>query len=1075
MEPDRWKQLEELYHAALERPPEKRSRFLQTACAGDDALRQEVQSLLTQSVVRDFLDGPTAVTPGSRLGSYDILSAIGKGGMGEVWKARDTKLGREVAIKTLPEEFARDGDRLARFEREAKLLASLNHPNIAAIYSLEECDGTRFLVLELVDGDTIADRVKRGPIPAEEALALGLQIAEALEVAHGKGVIHRDLKPANIKLTPDGTVKVLDFGLAKAVAPEGVERDQQQPAVADALTKEGLIQGTPAYMSPEQVRGEPVDKRTDVWAFGCVLYEMLTGRLAFEATTVADTTVKILEREPDWDRLPATLHPRMRDVLRRCLDKERKNRWHDIADVRVDVQQVLADPDRTGAQPDAVVGAHSPLAAPQPAGWRRAMPFAATVIATALVAGIAVWSLRPPEPRPVSRFVYDLPEGHRFRNAGRPIVAFSADGSQFVYNTAEGLYLRSMGELEARLIPGTEEDRTSPFLSPDGQWVGYWAATGQLKKMAISGGTPITLCEATNPFGVNWEADGTILFGQREGIRRVPSNGGPAQLIVGAEVGEQMHGPQLLPGGEWVLFSVTTVNSGATRWDEAQIVVQSLVSGERKVLWWGGSDARYVPTGHLVYALDDHLFAVAFDVDALEVRGIPVSLVEEVYRAGNTASANYGVSDGGALVYVTGARRGRGQRSLVWVDREGREEILSAEPRGYGHPRISPDGTRVALDVRDDEDDILIWDFAREALTRFTFDPAIDGSPVWTPDGRQIVFSSQREGALNLFWRMADGPGTVERLMESSNGQRVGSFSPDGTRLAFSERFPDTGVDLVLMSLEGERATEVLLRTELIERNPEISPGGNWLAYQSNASGQSEIYVRPFPNVTEGQQQVSTAGGRHPLWARNGEELFYLEPGTRPRLMAVPVQTGSTFDRGSPQPLFAWEYRFDGPSRRYDVSPDGQRFLVIKAGADEAAGDVQAPQIHVVLNWFEELKARVPVPAWPARLRGTAGWRGASGGVTTYCGIYSGDISGMLKVIISATGQVSGNLYTENGGDDGLLVGQVTGTSLVLTDGPGSAATGTLQGNSLSGTWLDVSDPDETYSGTFSARMDNCS
>ncbi len=960
MEPDRWKQLEELYHAALERPPEKRSRFLQTACEGDDALRQEVQSLLTQSDVRDFLDGPTAVTPGSRLGSYDILSAIGKGGMGEVWKARDTKLGREVAIKTLPEEFARDGDRLARFEREAKVLASLNHPNIGTIYSLEECDGTRFLVLELVDGDTIADRVKRGPIPAEEALAFGLQIAEALEVAHGKGVIHRDLKPANIKLTPDGTVKVLDFGLAKAVAPAGVGTDQQQPAVADALTKEGLIQGTPGYMSPEQVRGEPVDKRTDVWAFGCVLYEMLTGRLAFEATTVADTTVKILEREPDWDRLPATLHPRMRDVLRRCLDKERKNRWHDIADVRVDVQQVLADPDRTGAQPDAVVGAHSPLAAPQPARWRRAMPFAATVIATALVAGIAVWNLRPPEPRPVSRFVYDLPEGHRFRNAGRSIVAFSADGSQFVYNTAEGLYLRSMGELEARLIPGTEEDRTSPFLSPDGQWVGYWAATGQLKKMAISGGTPIALCEATNPFGVNWEADGTILFGQREGIRRVPSNGGPAKLIVGAEVGEQMYGPQLLPGGEWVLFSVTTV-SGATRWDEAQIVVQSLVSGERKVLWNGGSDARYVPTGHLVYALDDHLFAVAFDVAALEVRGSPVSLVEEVYRAiaaagPISASANYGVSDGGALVYVTGARRVRGPGSLVWVDREGREEILSAEPRGYVHPRISPDGTRVALDVRDDEGDILIWDFAREALTRFTLTADLERSPVWTPDGARIAYGTSTGAS----WKAADGSGVAEPIAETGNTVLAYFFSPTGTELVFTDPNPTIDGNIGMLAVGAAADPVWLLASEFGERSAELSPDGRWMAYQSNESGDWEIFVRPFPNVTEGQQQVSTAGGRHPLWARNGEELFYLEPGTRPRLMAVPVQTGSTFDRGSPQPLFAWEYRFDGPSRRYDVSPDGQRFLVIKA--DEAAGDFRAPQIHVVLNWFEELKARVPVP-----------------------------------------------------------------------------------------------------------------
>ena len=1066
MEPDRWRQLEELYHAALERPPEERSRFLQTACAGDDALRQEVQSLLTQSDVRDFLDGPTAVTPGSRLGSYDILSAIGKGGMGEVWKARDTKLGREVAIKTLPEEFARDGDRLARFEREAKVLASLNHPNIAAIYSLEECDATRFLVLELVDGDTLADRVKRGPIAAEEALAFGLQIAEALEVAHGKGVIHRDLKPANIKLTPDGTLKVLDFGLAKAVAPEGVERDQQQPAVADALTKEGLIQGTPAYMSPEQVRGERVDKRTDVWAFGCVLYEMLTGRLAFEATTVADTTVKILEREPDWDRLPATLHPRMRDVLRRCLDKERKNRWHDIADVRVDVQQVLADPDRTGAQPDAVVGAHSPLAAPQPAGWRRAMPFAATVIATALVAGIAVWNLRPPEPRPVSRFVYDLPEGHRFRNPGRPIVAFSADGSQFVYNTAEGLYLRSMGELEARLIAGTEEDRTSPFLSPDGQWVGYWAATGQLKKIAISGGTPIALCEATNPFGVNWEADGTILFGQDEGIRRVPSNGGLAELIVGAQLGEQMYGPQLLPGGEWVLFSVTTV-SGATRWDEAQIVVQSLVSGERKVLWNGGSDARYVPTGHLAYAWDDHLFAVAFDVDALEVTGSPVSLVEGVYRATGpggptrTASANYGVSDGGALVYVTGARRGPVQRSLVWVDREGREEILSTEPRGYVHPRISPDGTRVALDVRDDEGDIiLIWDFAREALTRFTLTADLERSPVWTPDGARIAYGTSTGAS----WKAADGSGVEEPIAETGNTILPYFFSPTGTELVFRDIDADIGMLAV-----GAAADPVwFLASEFVQQSAELSPDGRWMAYGSNESGDWEIFVRPFPNVTEGRQQVSTAGGRHPLWARNGEELFYLEPGTRPRLMAVPVQTGSTFDRGSPQPLFAWEYRFGG-SRPYDVSPDGQRFLVIKAGADEA-------QIHVVLNWFEELEARVPVPASGS----FSTLNTNSGGVTTYCGTTAGeDLSAVLTIVInSATGQASGT-WAEDGGDEsGFLVGRLTGTSLVFTDRDflGLSATGTLQGNSLSGTWFTVSDPPytETETGTFSGSTDNC-
>ena len=441
-----------------------------------------------------------------------------------------------------------------------------------------------------------------------------------------------------------------------------------------------------------------------------------------------------------------------------------------------------------------------------------------------------------------------------------------------------------------------------------------------------------------------------------------------------------------------------------------------------------------------------------------------------MYRAGpRTASANYGVSDGGALVYVTGAPRVQG--SLVWVDREGREEILSAEPRGYVHPRISPDGTRVALDVRDDEDDILIWDFAREALTRFTLTADLERSPVWTPDGARIAYGT----STGAFWKAADGSGVAEPIAETGNTIFPYFFSPTGTELVF--RDPNLTVDRNIgMLAVGAAADPVwLLASEFVEQSAELSPDGRWMAYQSNESGDWEIFVRPFPNVTEGRQQVSTAGGRHPLWARNGEELFYLEPGTLPRLMAVPVQTGSTFDRGSPQPLFVWDYRFGGFSRRYDVSPDGQRFLVIKAGADEAAGDVHAPQIHVVLNWFEELKARVP--AWPARLRGTAGWRGASGGVTPYCGIYSGDNSGMLKVIISATGQVSGSIYTENGGDDGLLVGLVTGTSLVFTDAnePGVTATGTLQGHSLSGTWLDVSDPPETYSGTFSARVDNCS
>ncbi len=566
-----------------------------------------------------------AFTSGTQLGSYEILSPLGKGGMGEVWRARDQKLGREFAIKTLPEEFAKDEERLARFEREAKLLASLNHPNIAAIYGLEEHDGTRFLVLELVEGDTLAERLRRGAIPIEESLTLAFQIAEALEAAHEKGVIHRDLKPANIKVTPDGKIKVLDFGLAKAFAGDGTDASlSQSPTLSMAATQQGVILGTAAYMSPEQASGAATDKRADIWAFGVVLFEMVTGRQLFTGKTASHVMGTVLNIEPDWNSLPGNLHPRVRMLLERALEKEAKDRLSGISDARVDIQKILADPGGVIVQPVAEVI----QAPPRPIlRW-----IALAVVLSVIVAGMAGWYLKPEPPGSVVRFDYELPAGQQFRNTARPVVAVSPDGQQFVYNATGGLYLRSMDELEARIIPGTEEALTNPFFSPDGQWVGYWSGDdAQLKKIAVSGGASVPLCEATNLFGASWGDDNTIVFGQPEGVMRVSENGGEPELLVATEQGEQVYGPQILPDGKSVLF--TLVAAPATSWDEAQIIVQSLDTGERKAVVEGGSDGRYVPTGHLVYALEDVLTAVPFDLASLAVTGGPVSIVEGVARA----------------------------------------------------------------------------------------------------------------------------------------------------------------------------------------------------------------------------------------------------------------------------------------------------------------------------------------------------------------------------------------------------------------------------------------------------------
>jgi len=884
------------------------------------------------------------------LGYFECTELIGKGGMGEVYRAKDQKLGRDVAIKVLPEEFAKDADRVARFQREAKLLASLNHPNIASIHGLEESGGTHFLVLELIEGDTLADRIKRGPIPVEESLKLALQIAEALEAAHEKGVIHRDLKPANIKVTPDGRVKVLDFGLAKAFTGSHPDLDlSNSPTLSNPATMQGVILGTAAYMSPEQARGETVDARADIWAFGCVLFEMLAGRAAFEGRTVTDVLASVIKVEPEWRRLPPNLHPRILLLLERCLDKEAKNRYSGIGDARVDVQKALADSSgvfqpRGGARP--------------PTKLRTLLLWSTLTILLIALAGIVIWNLKTtpaPEPRQVSRLYYELPKDQQFDNLFERVLAVSPDGRQLVYASSGPLYLRRMDELNAKSLPGTEGAQ-KPFFSPDGKWVGYVsAANNQLKKIAVSGGPPVTLADVDSLGLFNWGADDTIVYGQTgRGVMRVSANTGTPEEMIKAEESEYLIHPQILPDGESVLF--TRVTPG-----QYKITVQSLKSGKRKELF-SGDAAQYLPTGHLVYASGNDLFAIAFDLGALEVEGGPITMVQGVFRGGG--AAQYAVSDSGTLAYIPtelGVAAGA-RRALVWVDRKGKEEPLSVPPDDYRYPRISPDGTRVVLAFQEAGNrNIWIWDLVRETLTRVTSDAASDSYPIWSLDGKRIAFFSTRNGKVGVYWKAADGTGEDESL-GSVAGLAITpwSWSADGKSLVLMESTGGLNYDIGILSMEGDHKRKPLVREKHTDGQPQISRDGRWMAYMSTETGKPEVYVRPFPDVNGGKWQVSTSGGDSPLWSPDGSELFYRSGDS---VIAVPVQTEPVFKPGKPETLFKGAYVSASlqDAHTWDISPDGRRFLMMKATEAVASADEGPRRINIVLNWTEELKRRVPV------------------------------------------------------------------------------------------------------------------
>jgi serine/threonine protein kinase/Tol biopolymer transport system component len=889
---------------------------------------------------------------GKTLSHYRIANLIGKGGMGEVYQAKDQKLGRDVAIKVLPEEFAKDAERKARFQREAKLLASLNHPNIAAIYGLEESSGTNFLVLELVEGQTLADQIKQGPIPVEEALKLALQIAEALEAAHDKGVIHRDLKPANIKVTPDGKVKVLDFGLAKAFAGDKEEVNlSNSPTLSNAATQQGVILGTAAYMSPEQARGKSVDKKADIWAFGCVLYEMLTGQAAFQGEDITEVLASVVKGGANLDLLPANLHPRVREVITRCLQKDLKRRYSNIADARYEIEQAMADPGGVFVKP--VTGAEPRTR------MRTILPWvAAGVILTAAITGLTVWKLRPQEPRQVARFYYEVPEGQELNEPG-PSLAVSPDGRLIVYSTTTGLHLRPVDALNARLIPGTEGNTESPFFSPDGRWIGYYSSDRKLKKIAVRGGAPVPICEPGDYRGGSWSADDTIIYGTvQSGIMRISANGGNSESLVREKSG-YMFGPQMLPDGKSILYTATN-----NAYQQQRIMVKSLKSGEPKEVL-SGSHLGYIQTGHIIYWPPDsnNLFAIPFDFNRLEVTGGAFSVIEGVNKAA--------ISGSGTLVYtpVVPASAG-GAQTLVWVNREGKEEALAAPPNNYGQPKISPDGRRIALAVGPVEnEDIFVWDIIRKTMTRLTFDKSEEMVPVWTPDSKRIVYYSNHENlaAGGVYWKASDGTGEVEKLCSAPDRTIFPwSLSNDGKSLLMQELISNVHADIGLLSMEGDHARKLLLHSDYSQAQPQISPDGKWIAYSSTESTgvplKGDVYVRPFPEVDKGKWQISTKGANSPIWSPDGRELFYL--GEDGFAMAVSVETKPAISFGTPKVLFKNKYLgLTGSSGTpWDIHPDGKRFLMIKLPeAAPSQATAPRPKINIILNWFEELKQRVPL------------------------------------------------------------------------------------------------------------------
>ncbi len=984
MDSDRWREIERLCHSALQFEKEKRRAYLTEACAGDESLRNEVEALLAnlteakgfmkdpameaaaKALAQDQKNMPAKDLTGQCIAHYRIEEKIGEGGMGVVYQAQDTRLNRQVAIKVLPDEFVRDRERLARFEREAKTLATLNHPNIAEVFGLEESEGTPCLVMELVEGKTLGERLKKGRIPLDETLGVCSQIAAGLEAAHERGIIHRDLKPSNVNITLEGNVKILDFGLAKTVLPQ-TSSDAESPLASESMTETGVILGTAGYMSPEQATGKPVDKRTDIWAFGCVLYECFTGSRAFRGETITEIVASILKGDPDWTLLPADTPPFVRRVLKQCLQKDPKLRLHDIADFRVQMHDV---------KPPVLT-----------ARVRRFSPVQiitmSAVAAAAFLVGLFVKTIFGPAGSRLSdgverTYVRLEPglwlDGWRrsaplgFEHPTRTAMALSSEGRFVVYAAIKDnpgvqdhpqLYLRQLDRLEAKPIAGTEGG-VCPFLSPDDQWVGFWAG-GKLMKVSVEGGVAAVLCDAAPPMGVSWGTDDQIVFsslrGIPNGLQTVSGRegGNSRQLTIpDPSKGERSHRlPHWLPGGRAILFTITKDG-----WDmNPRVAVLEVASGKYSILLEDAADARILGTRHLAFLRRGTLMVVPFDLERLSVTGPQIPAIEGISQALNTglsslftAAGQFAVSGSGSLIYAPGGILPDHQHALVWVDQKGNATPVSQLKAPFISPRLSPDGSRIVYWTLAREWQAWIYDLSRDTNTKITFEGKAN-YPIWTPDGRSVVLGWWDAAPSNIWCKPSDGGSPMERLTRKETFQVPGSFSPDGEILAFAEQaLPAVTMDIMLLHMRERRATP-FANSRFNETYPEFSPDGRWLAYVSDLSGSPEVYVQRFPGPA-GTSQVSIRGGQEPLWSPDGKQLFYR---SRDQVWAIDVPTSADFIAGRPRLLFEnSEYgREASPIRNWDISRDGQQFLMVKLEQRRAR---PITEMNFVRNWVQEVK-----------------------------------------------------------------------------------------------------------------------
>jgi serine/threonine protein kinase/WD40 repeat protein len=926
-------------YPGLERQIKQKLHACQKVGSLFDSLRET-----DASEFREFAEEADLV--GQKIGAFKITEIIGRGGMGVVYKGYDSRLNRVVAVKAMPAHLLKDTSAQARFRREARLLASLSHPNIGAIHDIiEQGDRVDYLILEYVPGQTLAERLAIGPMKIPEALSVALKIAEAVAAAHENGAIHRDLKPSNIKITPEGKVKVLDFGLAKAAPLAGADPQNR-------VTKPGRVVGTPAYMSPEQARGKSADRRADIWSFGSVLYEMLTGRLPFEGETATDTLARIIEREPDWDLFPPTTPKNIRVLLRRCLTKDLSRRLQHMGDAVIELDETLNVP-----QDDSVIA--------EPLGgrsrrilWR--VGIACTLAGLTIVLIAAVLFFRGSATHPstgtrsgqVRKFSITLPvdqvlffQSSTFGNR-RPAFSLSPDGSRLVYIARIGqtveLFERRIGQFTSKPVPGTNK-AVAPFFSPDGESVGFFDDEGYLRVVSLLGGEPVTICSKAELSGGSWGIDGMIYFFiEGVGLARVPSTGGdPEPLGTESELVKGNY-PQILPGCKEVLIS-----------SAAGVSIFSLENRKSKMLIPDGYYARYIPTGYLVYARAGAIEAVPFSLTTRELTGRPVPVLEGIQLNSVTHTAQFAFSDEGMLVYVPG---GDIRKTIpTWVDREGHEKPLAMPARNYGSLKLSPNGKRLAITAAETELNIYVYDITQEREIRLA-EEGNNSRPIWTPDGRRILFthqSEQTQGLQGLYWASADGSGEAERL--ACSGGSPWSWSPDGKWLALHGKGdrPGTSLDLYLLSMEDLGKPKVILETEFIEWGPSFSPDGRWLAYSSNQGGGTfQIYVRPYPAMDR-IIPISREFGEEPIWSRGGDELFYRN---KNKWMVVSISTEPEFVASTPKVLFEGPYGQVG-GLSYDAAPDGQKFLVLLPEYD----DSKVRELHVVTNWFEELKELAPL------------------------------------------------------------------------------------------------------------------